>query len=124
MLADDGIGARRIDDVDVVELHRRHLRRRRRDPFFHPALAGEGVDERALSRVELTDDDEKEQFVEPFDRSFERRHVVVARAEADQARAQIVEDAALFADDIQLSWIENVAQRHRGVTCANRDPRQ
>ena len=87
--------------------HRRDLRGRRRDPLLHPPLAGERVDERALAGVELADDDEQEQLVELFDGALERRHVVVAGAEADQAGAQFVEDAPLFAHHFLLSWIEN-----------------
>ena len=88
----------------------RHVRRRRRDAFLHQPLAGEGVDEGALSGVELADDDEEEQLVELLDRSLERGHVLVACAEANQAGAQLIEDAPLLADDVLLSRIDKPLQ--------------
>ena len=84
----------------------------RRDPFFGDALAREGVDEGALARVELPDHDEQEQLVELLDGALERRHVLVAGAEADQAGAQVIEETPLVADHLLLSRIDKSFQRH------------
>ena len=112
VLADDGVGAGGIDDVDIVDADRCHVRRGRRHAFFHQALAGERIDERALSGVELPDDDKQEELVELLDRSLQRRHGLVGGAEADEARAQVVQDAPLLAHDLLLSRIEQSLQRH------------
>jgi hypothetical protein len=92
VLSDDGVGARCVDDVDLAEdlrgrrnhvkvrlsyaavqrlavLQHVDLRRRRRHPFLRHLRADERVDERALSGVEFSDDDEQEKLVELFDGS-------------------------------------------------------
>ena len=63
-----------------------------------------------LPGVELADHDEQEQLVELLDGALERRHVLVAGAEADQAGAQVVEDAPLLADHFLLSRIDEALQ--------------
>ena len=86
-------------------------------PSSITALAGQRVDEGALAGVELADDDEQEQLVELLDRALERRHVLVAGAEAHEARPQVVEDAPLLADHFLLSRIDESLQRHPPGRC-------
>ncbi len=108
VLADDGVGSRRVDDADFAEQIDRRLDDeqiglahgllglvavlehgddggRRRDAFLHQRLADERVDERALARVELADDDEQEQLVELRDRLIERLLLVVGARRCAQA---------------------------------------
>ena len=58
------------------ELQHVHLRGGGRDALLQHARAEQGVDERALARVELADDDDEKELVELFDRSRERRNAV------------------------------------------------
>ena len=95
VLADDGVGAWRVDNVDVTEqLHRRgedpqtigigrrghcvtifqhlDLRCGRCDTLHHHGSSQQAVDEGALTCVELTDDDDEKQLVELVDRGGQR----------------------------------------------------
>ena len=96
MFADDRVGARGVDDVDVAQqLDRRghdvqslcvgalsdrravlehlNLSGRRRDAFLQNRLAHQCVDERALAGVEFADDHDEEQLVELPDRRCRAR---------------------------------------------------
>ena len=111
VLADDGVGAGRVDDVDLAqevdggadhvevraalvprglgpELQHVHLRGRRRHAFLQHARAEQGVDERALARVELADDDDEEELVELLDRPRERGDAVGRCVEPAERVAQ------------------------------------
>ena len=117
MLADDRVGARRVDDVDVLEevdgrgdnadagaqhfgRRRRavadevNLRRRRGDALVEDLAAEQRVDERALAGVELADDDEEEQLVELPDRLGERRGVRGRRRHRRELDLQVAEQPA------------------------------
>ncbi len=126
VLADDGIGSRRVDDADfakqidgrfddeqiglahgllrlITMLEHRDNGGRRRDAFLHQRLADERVDERALARVELADDDEQEQLVELRDGLIECLLLVGGRIDARQRGAQPHQQRPLFAQECILS---------------------
>ena len=110
VLAEDRVGARRVDDVEIAEqrdgrgddIHgllfdvaaRRvavaqdlQPRRRGRGTFFEHTRAGQRIDERALAGVELADHDEQEQPVELGDRAFKRRLIRRRRPRSAPAHA-------------------------------------
>ena len=109
VLADDGVRARRVDDVEVLEeLDRRghradaraqdvgrgrgavadevNVRRRGRHALVEHAGAEQGIDERALAGVELADDDQEEELVELPHRLGERGGVGARGGHATRAR--------------------------------------
>ena len=109
VLADDGVGAGRVDDADFseqvdrrfddeqVRLTHRLLRVvavledgdhrcRRRDAFFHQRLADERVDEGAFPGVELADDDEEKELVELGNGLVEGLLLIGGRRPRAQAR--------------------------------------
>ena len=111
VLADDGVRAGGIHDVDVAEqLHRGRddvqrglvhlalddgavskdvdLGRRGGDPFLEDAAASQRVDERALAGVELADDHEEKELVELRDRLLECALVLGSGVEPHEGRAQ------------------------------------
>ncbi len=127
VLADHGVGAGRVDDVDVAEqvgrsgdhlqavladllgdrvavLQHVNRRRRRRHAFLQDRLADERVDERALAGVELADDDQQEELVELADRRGQRRLVGGIRAETRQRVAQFSEELTAFRQLILKVW--------------------
>ncbi len=131
VLANDGVGAGRIDNADVrEELHRKrvnHLIRVERgsflgrpvtkdvdlsrgggDPLFQERLPEEGVDESALSGVEFPHDDEEKEFVELLDGSTQRLPVFIGRAELKHDGSQIVQELALCLEKFFLSLVEHV----------------
>ena len=111
VLADDRVGPRGINDVDVAEQfdRRRHhletvwsraagygvgvlqpvdLRGCRRDPLRHESLSQQRVDEGAFSRVELANDHHEEQRVELPHGRGQRGLVVGGRPEPRQRVTQ------------------------------------
>ena len=115
MLAHDRIRPRRVDDVHVaqqIDWRRRdahpvivyvsadglavpqhvNLSGRGSDAFLQHAIAGECVDERALPRVELADDDQEEELVELADRRRQGCGIVWRCAEPGQRFAKLAEE--------------------------------
>jgi hypothetical protein len=109
-----GVGAGRVHDVDLAQhlngrgdhvqaglvgfpvdggsvLEQADARRRRGDPLLQHALPEEGVDERALARVELAHHHEEEELVELPERAQEMFLVVRLHC---RARASIVRRSA------------------------------
>ena len=117
VLAQDRVRPGRVDDVDVFEEadgrgheahavargfvgrgravpHEMNPRRRRRDAFFEQAVAEQRVDERALARVELADDDQEKQFVELPRRLRERGGIGGRRGRRRELDANVGEQPA------------------------------
>ena len=141
VLADDRVGARRIDDVNLAEdfgagavMTCRLASRTCRSsvsPYWSTLIcavvgvtpscgdlaADERVDEGALAGVELADDDEQEQLVELLDRAVERLLVLGRGIEARQRGAQSREDAALLADQLILGAGQNPASASLAIEC-------
>ena len=139
VLADDGVRAGRIDDADLSEQIYRCLndeqvrlthgllrvvavledgdhRGRRRDAFFHQRLADEGVDERAFSSVELTDDDQEKKLVELGNRLVEGLLLIGGRVHARKRGSQPHEQTSLFAKQGVLPSRKHLCQ-HQIVNC-------
>ena len=104
VLADDCVGARRVDDVDVAkQLCRRgqdsqpvgiglrlhsvtifqqlDLRCGRGDALLHDGSSQQGIDERAFAGVEFADDDDEKQLVELADGGGQRGAILRRSAE-------------------------------------------
>ena len=130
VLADDGVGAWGVDDVDFAEqggrrgddvqvglahvpldgvavLQHVDLRGGRRDPFGDHLAAEQRVDEGALAGVELADDDEKEQLVELLDRAVERLLMLRCSVEPGQRRPQPREETPLVLEQLVLGRRED-----------------
>ena len=73
-------------------------RRRRRHPFFHECLTDEGIDERALPRIELADDDQQKQPIELCDRALQGRPIILRNVEAAQNGLQPSQPFALVGE--------------------------
>jgi len=122
--AGDGVGAGGVDHVDVAQqgsggpelADRARIRGRRLvrvpqqlhvggrggHPLLEDAFPEQRVDERALARVELADDDEQEEVVELLQRLPQRGVVVGLRVGARQRAEQLLQHAAHAADDLRL----------------------
>jgi hypothetical protein len=133
VLAVDGVGARGIDDVDVLEqLDRggddveRVFDRRAGDraavlddvdvgggggdPLLEDLAPQEGVDEGALAGVELAGDHEEEELVELERRTLESLLVVGRGVEPGQGLLQIGDQPAVFRQQLVLVPVENSPQ--------------
>ncbi len=142
VLAMDGVGARGIDDVDVLEqLDRggddveRRLQGRAGDrgavfddvdvgggggdPLLQDLAPQQRVDEGALAGVELAGDDEQEELVELQRRPLEGRLVLRRGVEARQRLPQIAEQTTVFGQKLVLISIENAPQH--GLPPARRE---
>ncbi len=146
VLANDGVGPRRVDDADFAE----QIDRRFDDeevglphclfrlvamlqhgddgrcgghPFCQQRLPDERVDERALAGIELSDDDKQEQLVELPDGLVERLLLVVSGVDARQRRAQPHEQGTLFAEQGVLFVGKHTCQ-HASLRCTNQTKRQ
>jgi len=114
VLANDGIGSRRVDDVNVGEqlglsghdsdsavagrrmpgfstFQQVDLRSCRRDTFLQDVFADERVDERTLSRVELAHDDQQKDLVELRNRRGQGALLITARTETNERIANMRE---------------------------------
>ena len=141
VLADDRVGAGRVDDADFAEkidgrlddeqiglphgllrliamLEHSNDGRRRRDPFLHQRLPDERVDECALAGVELAHNHEQEQFVELRNGLVEGLLLIVGGVDACERGAQPREQGPFFAEKGVLLVGEHTCQ-HMSVECTN-----
>ena len=135
VLADDRVGSRRVDDADFAEqidgrfddeqvglahgllglvamLQHGDDGRRRRDAFLHQRLADEGIDERALARVELADDDKQEQLVELRNRLVERLLLFDSGVDPRERGTQPHQQGPFFSQECIL-FVGKDARQHR-----------
>ena len=133
VLAVDGVGARGVDDVDVLEQLEgggddveRRLDRRPGDrgavlddvdvgggggdPLLEDLAPQQSVDEGALAGVELAGDHEEEELVELERRPLEGRLVLARRVEPHQGLLEVAEQPPVLGQQLVLIPIENAPQ--------------
>ena len=117
MLADNGVGARRIDEVDLLQpghgqaAHGHAAVRARvrdrvavadedqlagggHDAFGQVVAAEQGVDDGALAGVELADDDDEEELLQLGEGVADEGEVGVGRVETREGDLQVGQQAA------------------------------
>ena len=127
VLADDGVGARRVHDIELAQervrvrerrealvedrllwlrapLDEGHARGGRRNALGQHLLAEQGIDQRGLAGVELADDDQQEQLVELQDRLLERVEGLTRHVERAERGARVGERGFLFAQELCLRF--------------------
>ena len=142
VLAVDGVGAGRVDDVDVAQqLHRRGDDVERRlqgdavhgravlddvdagggggDPLFEHPASQEGVDEGALAGVELAGDDQEEQLVELQGGPLEGLLVLGRGVEPRQGLLEVGQQPAVLRQQLVLIFVEDTPQ-HGGPPARGR----
>ena len=133
VLANDGVGARRIDDANLAKEVDGRLDgqqvgltncllgcfpifqhgddgRRRRDPFGQQRLPDQSIDKRAFAGIELADHDEKKQLVELSNGLVERFLLLDARVDAGERSPEPHQEDPLFAQECLLRRRKNARQ--------------
>src|SRR5580704_4412700 len=141
VLPDDRIRAGRIDNVDFPQKRHRcrddvqgrtsnltlqgiavlqnvDLRGCRRYPLLRDGAADERVDERALTGVELADDDEETELVELRYRAFERQLLLRGGIEPRQRYSQPRQNRALLAQELIIRFRQD-SRQHLAEICRN-----
>ncbi len=145
VLPGDGVRSRRIDDLDVLE-NRDGSRNDLQgvapplarlalavpdegdalgggcDAFLEYGFPEQGIDERALSGVELSRHDEEEELVELTDRGVERGGVLGLDREPLESEPEIGETAALLGEKLLLRRTQDSTEAHEREVYPTRLP--